>query len=43
MNESEIRNQLESCLCTAEETKVIDFQGGVEDQWPLPRTEAEEW
>ena len=40
MNESEIREQLEACLCTASEIKELDLERGVEDQWPLPRTEA---
>ena len=39
MNESEIREQLESCLCTASEIQELDLEHGVEDQWPLLRME----
>lgn len=40
MNETEIRQQLESCLCTDSEIEATNLQNGVADQWPLPRTEA---
>ena len=39
MNESEIREQLESCLCTASEIQELNLEHGVEDQWPLLRME----
>jgi G3E family GTPase len=40
MDEPEIRKQLESCLCTEKEIEKINLEVGVEDHWPLERTEA---